>query len=387
MNLLYPKFLKKIDHYLKINYPHVWRTRVHDFGWFSLVLGNVLAASLGVMVVGRGDFMYGGEIEVICRSFAVFLGFVILFWVMYLVRFKLKFSDFKMLLTTWLIYVFCLLSLAVNLAIFTFSMAYRTANLYSDEVLKSHRDFLSMVDDIYYTEYDFGECQSMEYDKNDYLLEIYYAQTLTNIVSLHNRYYDNKEKVCEGDIDGAIGTIKFTQQIKTFIAKPFRGENFIAFYHQLFNRHWITVILILFFLPTLLFLVSAFGVQNVLVSAFIALVVTILPAFLLNVFHVKNPGNFLLTTYMAIAFLLKIVLLIGKNKLPGWNYIAGVVMLMFGIVFFMIFLLNSDFGMLYYVPEVQNRLPLAIAILPFSLLVSFVAAWWVARQNDQPVLR
>jgi len=70
----------------------------------------------------------------------------------------------------------------------------------------------------------------------------------------------------------------------------------------------------------------------------------------------------------------------------GWNYIAGTMMLMFGVIFLMIFIRNSSFGVLYANFE-TNKLLVAISILPVSLLVSFVAAWWVARQNDQPVLR
>ncbi len=396
MNFLYPNFLRRIDHYLKINYPHVWRTRVHDFGWFSLILGNVLAVVLGILLVGKGNVISGDAILAAHIGFAIFLGFVVLFWAVQLIRFKLKFSDLKMLLTTWLIYMFCMLSLAVNLATFTFSIAYRTANLYSDEVLKSHHDFLSTVDDIYYSEDNYSEeCQNMHYTGEDFYIKKHYARTLTKIVSLHNPYYNDRRKVCETDVNGAVKRIWLVEQAKAFTSRPVRMDDAVSYpfiretsYHKLFNNYWTIVIVILFFLPALLFLVSAFGVRNVLVSAFTAIILTVSPAFLLNVFHVKNPGNFLLVAYVAIVSLLNIALLAGKNKLRGWNHVAGIMMLMSGTIFFMFFLLNGNWGIPVYTQEVEkNNLLIAISILPFSLIGSFIAAWWVIKQNDKPVLR
>jgi len=339
LNWLYPNFLRRIDHYLKINYPHVWRTRVHDFAWFSLILGNVVAATLGMLMAGYDNVLSKTNVTTMHFSLAVLLGFVCLFWAMRLSRFKIKLSNFRMLLTTWLIYVFCVVSLAINLAAFTFSAASRTANLYPDKVLKSHNDFLNQANKFYHSigRLDSGECQSMAYDKDDFYLKIYYTKALTNIVSLHSPDYDNnKGSVCKADIQAAKAEIWRVREAKTFIRQPVLGQDYPSarstFYHELFNNHWIAVLV-----------------------------------------------------HTILGFLLMIILFLGKNKLRYWNHIAGILMLIFGVVslsgFVVIFVEHGTFRT---VPK--NYLLDFITILPISLAVCFMAAWLTAKQNDQPVL-
>ena len=141
-NWLYPNFLTRIDHYLKINYPHIWRTRVHDFAWFSLIVGNVVAATLAILMVGYDNVLSRTNVATMHFSLAALLGFVGLFWAIRLLRFKIKFSNFKMMLTTWVIYVLCVASLGLNLATFTSTVAYRTAYLYPDKTVQADYDYM-----------------------------------------------------------------------------------------------------------------------------------------------------------------------------------------------------------------------------------------------------
>jgi hypothetical protein len=42
LNLLVPNFLHRIDNYLMLHSPHVWRTRIHFVGFYALIVGIVL---------------------------------------------------------------------------------------------------------------------------------------------------------------------------------------------------------------------------------------------------------------------------------------------------------------------------------------------------------
>ena len=42
-----PGFLWRTDHYLLVHLAHIWRTKIHYFAFFSLILGNVLLFLLG----------------------------------------------------------------------------------------------------------------------------------------------------------------------------------------------------------------------------------------------------------------------------------------------------------------------------------------------------
>lgn len=386
LNWLYPKFLTRIDHYLKINYPHIWRTRVHDFGWFSLLLGNAIAASLGVLIVGSNNVLAKESLATMHGGLAVMLGFVGLFWAMRLLRFKMKFSDFKTMLTTWVIYVLCVASLGLNLATFTSTVAYKTSYLHSDKVVQADYDyinsnfnhkFLAPFGDSY------GDCYGCLKDE-------YRTKDLFAMMSRHGYNYKSNSKVLRQHISAVEDRIKILKEAKVFVWQPILGKDFNnyekrSFYHELLQMNWGAGMFMLFFLPTLLFLVSAFGVRNVLISAFSAALIAGLTAIMMEMlgFPRYHEEERLLTAYALIAFALAMALMIGRHWLQSWNYVAGVFMLMLGGLFFGTFIViveSYGFGG-------ENVLPVIGTLLPISLLVSLITAWMVAKRNDQPVLR
>jgi len=391
MNWLYPSFLRRIDHYLKINYPHVWRTRVHDFGWFSLVLGNVVMAIFGMLIVGRGNVISEDGLITMQIGLAVLLGFVSLFWVVRLVRYQVKFSDFKMLLTTWLIYVFCLLSLGLNLATFTSAVAYRTACLYSDEVLGSDTHYChinlynrkhTVIDDEFFVYVPDTEFSSEQVEE----LLIFMARhgyQFNRHDRIHNKYFRI--------IEDRLASLKAA---KIFVQQPFlkRADycNYKkrSYYHEVLNKSWSLWIIALFFLPILLFLLSVFGVKTTLISAFLTTIIVGLRTFLLTIFHPWGYEGRLLDSYVSITLVLMITLVIGKNRLRSWNNIAGTSLLMTGVIFFTIwtFILRKQ-GRQTCEALDMNFLPTLMAVLPFSLLVSFVVVWLITKNNDQPILQ
>ncbi len=101
--------LKKIDHYLLTNHPILWRTKVHYFVLFSLVLGNMAAAFTGMLLEDSKDvvFFFG----------AIFLGFSTLFWMISQARNKIKHYRFWDEVLTFGVYIACALMLYINFAV------------------------------------------------------------------------------------------------------------------------------------------------------------------------------------------------------------------------------------------------------------------------------
>jgi len=81
--------------------------------------------------------------------------------------------------------------------------------------------------------------------------------------------------------------------------------------------------------------------------------------------------------YIIVTFILGMIL-----KPAIWDRLAGVFMLMLSVTFLAL-----------YVDAVQGWIRLIISplwiidkVLLFSLLTSLIAAWWIAKRNQQPVL-
>lgn len=105
-------FFKKIDHYLLTNHPILWRTKVHYFLLFSLVLGNVVALFLGELLESyhtNTAFIFG----------VIFLGFTTLFWLISQARNRIKDYRFWDEVLIFGIYMLCALTLCINFIVLT----------------------------------------------------------------------------------------------------------------------------------------------------------------------------------------------------------------------------------------------------------------------------
>jgi len=152
----------------------------------------------------------------------------------------------------------------------------------------------------------------------------------------------------------------------------------------LLQIHWIMGGILLFFLPSLLFLVSVFGLRNVLVSIFSTAVIAGGAIMIINLITAFNhhQEEQITMVFAFITFILGMTLILGRHNLKNWNYIAGVFMLMLGLVFFTSFI---SYSKNYH--HSLNALLSMLTILPFSILVSLIVALAVAKHNDMPMLR
>ncbi len=354
MNVFYPDFLRRIDHYLKINYPHVWRTRVHDFGWFSLVFGNLLAVGLAFLVVQRQSILSIESINTMYWVGAMVLCFVVVLWAMRLLQFKIKFSNFKMILVTWLLYVLCVASLAVNLTVFTYSMVVRTASFAS--VSEAYGDYYYLI-------------------KNRE--RVVFSNAKESIELLERYGYKVKGlSIMSGDSGKLRKKMKVVRQANMYfeLPKPSILLNEGMPFHKLFWKHKIGGLMAAFFLPILLFFLSIFKVRTILVSSFGVAVIY-------GIFDLLKPSNIeMIYMLSAASVVLFLILVVGWRRLKNWNYMTGTFMLLLGIVLFIsvqssYMELSGEEG---YLMDSLKRL------IPFVFAPPLIA-WIVTKKNALPV--
>jgi len=277
--------------------------------------------------------------------------------------------------------------------------------MYSDKTVQMDHDYLNYAivtkgTQIYYydgDDYHLGERSDLESftfsESNvywgEYLMEEYCTEQLVALMSRHGYQYNTDDKIYRSHINAVKNRIDRLNEAKVFVWQPILGKDFNnhkkrSFYHELLQMNWGMGMIMLLFLPTLLFLVSAFGIRNVLVSGFSTALIAGLSLIVVEMLMSLNyhTEERMLTVYSFVAFALMLTLLLGRQRLQSWNYIAGVFMLVLGVVFVTSFIVIASN---YRVSD--NIIPSVVAVLPFSLIASLVAAWMIAKRNDQPVLR
>ncbi len=363
MNWLYPNFLRRIDHYLKINYPHVWRTRVHDFGWFSLILGNILAIGLPLLMIQRRNILSIEGINTVYWGGVVVLCFVALLWAMRLLQFKIKFSNFKTILVTWSLYVLGVASLAVNLTVFAYSMVSRTASfasiteVYADYYTLSHFNFIYL---------DHGIA-------SDYYQSYFDEQGSAKMFDRYG-FYDTTTRININDYDLLKKKMKSVRQANIYFELPLpsrlmdEGKPF----HNLFWKHKIGSLMAAFFLPILLFFLSIFNLRTIMVSLFGASTIYGLSELL------KISGYDMMPMLICTTMASTVVLAAGWRHFKNWNYVAGIFMLILGVILF-ISLKNSYVnlgGEGYWWDSLKTFIPFIFA--------PPLIAWIVVKRNALP---
>ncbi len=158
-------FLKKIDHYLLTNHPILWRTKVHYFVLFSLILGNLVAFGLGYFLVEK----YGAiRTEFLSLFILLVIGFLGLIWFISQVRTKIKMYNFWDEVLLFFLYIFCVGCLLSNSLIFEITTTYKTARLVSVEqidrdyeILKRYYQTEDVLSDVVFKELPLASSEEM----------------------------------------------------------------------------------------------------------------------------------------------------------------------------------------------------------------------------------
>ncbi len=124
--ILWPGFMRRLDHYLLVSHPKIWSTRVHSFSFYILIVGLfiVFLGFIGISVKAS-NLPNVDEVQNIQTALTLFLGVSILILLFYQQRFSVRnFSLIK--LNAGLIPLF-----------FLFLSGYLFMNLYQNRVLSS----------------------------------------------------------------------------------------------------------------------------------------------------------------------------------------------------------------------------------------------------------
>lgn len=82
LRLVIPSFLRSLDRRLLLHRPLIWRTRVHYFVWFSLILANLVLYVLGWLYpVSRTSVPTIMEFESLMGWFQIMGWLVLALWV------------------------------------------------------------------------------------------------------------------------------------------------------------------------------------------------------------------------------------------------------------------------------------------------------------------
>ena len=172
---LIPQFLKKIDHYLLINYPVLWETRVHFVIFYSFILGNALALTAGLVYpVSKTNVPNFDAISIIL-TFSHFFTFMVLGYYAYQqsIKRRLIYSPKEVLLRTG-VYAFCTLSILGNALVFPNVIRFRVQSLFNRlELIEDYRSTLKEEYKVVLTNY-------IHYDTLYATQRAYYLNKLRN---------------------------------------------------------------------------------------------------------------------------------------------------------------------------------------------------------------
>jgi len=147
-------FFKKIDRYLLLNHPVLWRTKAHYFVIFSLILGNMAAFGLGYFPV-----KWYGAIEM-GLGFFLFQNltfFILLIWLITQARNKIRYYNYWDEVLTFSVYIFCTMSLIGNSLLFDKTLTHTTANLVSVEQIDIDKELVRDKREIRRNGHDFSK--------------------------------------------------------------------------------------------------------------------------------------------------------------------------------------------------------------------------------------
>ncbi|MEM1215586.1 MAG: hypothetical protein AAGJ82_07875, partial [Bacteroidota bacterium] len=130
------QLFKRLDHWLRVNHPLVWRSRVHYFLVFSLVLGTPFFYFLGSLLpVNLADVMPVASVFGIVYLFLALIIGVFGLWVYWQLRVPINEQSFKSNFVLWGLGAIGMLCLYVNAASFFQPLLKNTATVIANDAL------------------------------------------------------------------------------------------------------------------------------------------------------------------------------------------------------------------------------------------------------------
>ena len=134
--------ISKMNEWLRINYPFIWRTKLHYFVFFSLIFANIF--------LWFYSYIYAGEIHnfptpnsMLDRMFLFqfLIAPFFFYWAYKQTKIPLREQSPKGYLYNWVIYTSCIFSLGINSIIFIHPTILHMADFESEEALQATYDY------------------------------------------------------------------------------------------------------------------------------------------------------------------------------------------------------------------------------------------------------
>jgi len=353
-------FLKKIDHYLLINHPVLWRTKAHYFVLFSLVLGNVVVFGLGYFRIKWYGALDWGNIY---TGIWVLIVFGILVWLVSQARNKIKQYRFWDEVLTYSIYALCTASLLVNLMFFGRTSLRTTAQLVSVEQVDIDRALIYSERENT-TDYDFFQPNIRTDLPYDVLIE------MAERYQLKTSFNKKEIPVKVNEIEGRLDRIYWSQEalnMRKLSPAAIEQLSLICGWQQSMVDVYLRHILLLLGVPVLLFLISHTGLQNILL---VVIICTIL-ATISGILGLITAGVFPIILYM-------ILWGIAVQENPETNRIASLSIIPFTLILTWIL---SDF--LFMRVAVDETFSLFLRLL-FSITTTALASAYFIKKHFEP---
>ncbi|MCB1802527.1 MAG: hypothetical protein KDI82_12620, partial [Gammaproteobacteria bacterium] len=134
LSALTPGFLRRLDRWLLLHWPWVWRTRVHYFAWYSLVVANIVLLVLAALWPIEPTSPPDVAGVTAMTAWLTVLGWTfLLLWISQQLRPRLGPRRARILLLTGLLYCACFYSVAINPLSFALPITQRIASLVPDD--------------------------------------------------------------------------------------------------------------------------------------------------------------------------------------------------------------------------------------------------------------
>jgi len=328
IKFLYPNFLRRIDRYLLLNYPHVWRTRAHEFAWFSLILGNVLALLLGLWMAATDyalvPYSFGGLLMDMSITHPTYFSlklakylfcFIVLLWALKLRQFKMQSINYRHVLLTWFIYLGCLLSLHSNIASFIVGNAVGVATYNSPPTRHLYADS-KLFKEIHDDRDCFAE-GSKPYLRGPLKKECFEKIT-GGPLERYADLIDTEAPLERRDFNTVLRHLDVIIKARKFLDRPFQkiqsGSGYAvqtAYYQYLLAGFFGLFLFSMLFIPMLLFLITDFKKSGLLLLVFPIL-------FFLFILKSGNPFYNSYISYLGILALLIFYSLVATAAVYGY---------------------------------------------------------------------
>lgn len=380
---IYPRFLKKMDHYLLTHYPVVWKSRIHIFGFFSLIMGNLLALAAGYLYpISKTNVLTISSYSSIQLILVVLLAFIVLGYILVQRRFPLEQTSVWRRVLIIPLYVFCFTSVVMNVSVFQHTLVARTANVVPNIEFHEHSmlglqilGYMEDVDNFSQNNLNVEKLKALgieygvpnvELDLEENYTNFGQAMQLERILSsvASAKYYRDHY-----DLEGFLNTSEYEYGKQEYNSP-------LSTYASMRGNFWNAMIFLIGLFSLLTFLITYFEAKGML-GLFFGLFVT----WFFSIFVFSSLGFISLIgtvgTIIIAIFLLGAVPILWRNKTKVRSWVSGFIMVL--LFFLGYFLYTNGLRAGYYHHSIVQVIVMESL---FAVLLGYIAL--VLKKEQQP---